>query len=151
MHRSAEEAVAIRNKLGLSIPDLAHELGLTPSDVEAWERGDLKIPARVAKELKWREAVADRQLALADSGLPKCDWMAAWEQEPVPDKLKAQTDHLERALSHQKLCETCQAREKFVRDKFGDMPARPMVWWMRGLSWVASRAERLPEWAQPGI
>jgi transcriptional regulator with XRE-family HTH domain len=151
MRLSADEAVAVRDKLGLSVADLAHELGLTPNVVEAWERGSVSVPSKLAKELKWREAVVDRQRALVESGLAECDWMAAWESEPVPDKLETHTAHLERALNHQKSCEICQAREKFARERFGEMPARPMAWWMRGLAWIASRAEKLPEWAQPAV
>jgi hypothetical protein len=126
-------------------------LGMTPNVVEAWERGTISVPSKVAKELRWREALVDRHRALAESGLAECDWLAAWEREPEPEKLEARTAHIERALSHQQTCDTCKAREAFVRDRFGEMPARPMTWWLAGLAWIASRAEKLPVWAQPAV
>lgn len=151
MHLSGEEASSIRNTLGLSVRDLAHELGLTPNVVEAWEAGTMRVPSKVGQELRWREAVHIRHRALEESGLAECRWVADWEAEVVPEKLEAQTAHLERALEHQKSCETCLAREKYVHDRFGDLPARPMSWWKAGLVWIHSRTERLPEWAQPAV
>ena len=149
MKLSATEAVAIRTKLELSPQQLAYELGVTPQVVEAWERGAIGIPVKTAKELRWREAVADRQRAIAESGLPECSWIAAWEREPEPDKLDARTAHLERALEHARTCDTCQAREKFAHERFGEMPERPMPAWLNAIGWMATRVERLPVWARP--
>lgn len=148
---SATEASAIRTKLELSLEQLAYELGVTPQVVEAWERGAIGVPARTARELRWREAAVDRQRAIVESGLPECSWIAAWEKEPEPDKLDAHNARLERALEHVKTCETCQAREKFAQDHFGEMPERPMPAWLSAFGWIATRAERLPGWARPAV
>lgn len=151
MPLSAKEAQDIRTRLELSPQALAYELGLTPTVVEAWERGEVGVPAKIEMELRWRTAVIDRHEALAKSGLPECDWLAAWEAEPVPDKLAARNTHLERAIQHHQTCETCQARETFARETLGEMPPRPMPWWMHAMDWINTRAEALPVWARPAV
>lgn len=145
------EFVQARTTIGLSPDGLAADLGLPPGVVAAWESGRDRIPAHIAKDLRWRVAVAERQAALAASDLPECEWVAAVEAEPWPTKLKERTARLERIVAHEKACPTCLARESFIADRFPPMPPPPIAAEMRALGWVFQRAERLPRWAQPAV
>jgi len=103
----ASEAVAIRERIGLTREDLAAEFGMTPDVVAAWETGRVKVSKRIARELHWRQSALDREAALTASGLAECAWMLAWEQEPSPTSLKAQTAYLERGVAHARSCPVC--------------------------------------------
>lgn len=141
--------MAVRNKLGLAARDLAADLGLTPDIVEAWENGTVRVPSRIARELRWREALLDRKKALERYDLRECEWVIAWQRERAPDGAKARAAHLERVIEHQKSCHNCLMREAYATEWFGEMPARPTAWWMSALTWMAARVERWPRWAQP--
>ena len=146
---SAQEAVAARQALGLTTDALAAELGLTPHVVESWESGTMPLPLRYAAELRWRVAATERAAALAASGLPECDWVAAWERETVPDSPSRRTAHLEALTAHATECLTCRAREAYIAERFPPMPPRPIPRWLRGVGWMMERIGRLPRWAQP--
>jgi len=139
----------VRTKLGLSVNDLALELGQVPSTVEAWEAGRIKLPSRIAKELVWRSSVWDRLRALEQSGLPECAWVTSWNAEPEPEKLKERTARLERLSAHHGACEVCQARVRFEQERFGNLPRRPMPLWLEAFAAVGDRVERWPRWTQP--
>jgi len=146
----ASEAVAIRERIGLTREDLAAEFGMTPDVVAAWETGRVKVSKRIARELHWRQSALDREAALTASGLAECAWMLAWEQEPSPTSLKAQTAYLERGVAHARSCPVCLEREKYIADRFPPMPPRPMPFWIESFSKVGDRVAKLPRWAQPG-
>jgi transcriptional regulator with XRE-family HTH domain len=148
---TSQEAATARQRLGLSVEDLSAELGLTPDVVKGWEAGLVRVPNRVAEDLRWRRALQDREEALLTSGLPDCEWMVAWEKEETPDDTKAHAAYMERADKHLKVCPVCNAREQFVAARFGEMPKPPLPAWMTALGWVAIRVEKLPEWARPGV
>lgn len=148
---TSAEFTQARVGLGLSPDILAVDLGLPPGVVAAWENGRDRIPAHIARDLRWRVAVAERQRALAASGLSDCEWMVALEAQPWPTKLKARTARLEQVLAHEKACPICLAREAFIAERFPPMPPPPIAAEMRALGWVFQRAERLPRWAQPSV
>ena len=145
----AQEAVAIRERLGLSPEALDAELGLMPGTVAAWESGSMRVPGFVAVTLRWRAAVAERSAALAASGLPECEWIRSWEAKPQPTKMKDRTAHLTEAVEHEKACSVCLDRSRYIQERFGPMPPAPMPSWLRAFAWYNSRLERLPEWARP--
>lgn len=145
------ELVAARTWLGLSPDQLAGSLGLPPAVINAWESGRDGIPAHRAKSLRWRAAIAERQAALAASGLPACEWMAAVEAKPEPATLEAQTAQLEQIMAHEGTCSICATREQFIDERFPPMPPRPISAGWRALGWVFQRAELLPRWAQPAV
>lgn len=147
------EAIAARKALGLTQSSLAADLGLTPSIIAAWEAGSVDVPKRFEDQLRYRAAGAERLAALAVSGLPECEWDKAWEKgkEAVPDKIEAQVKYVERGVSHRASCTVCQARDKFILDRFGPMPHAPMSTSMRLFGWVSDRTEKLPRWAQPAV
>ena len=148
---TSAELIQARLGLGFSPERLAADLGLPLGAVTAWESGRDRIPAHIAKDLRWRAAVAERQSALAASDLPECEWMVALEAQPWPDKLKARTARLEQMVAHEKVCPTCLARETFVTERYPPMPPPPLAAGMRALGWIFERAERLPRWAQPAV
>lgn len=148
----AADVVAARRALRLSPDALAAELGLTPAVVTAWEAGTLAVPRRYARELAWRAAAAERQAALAASGLPECRWVADWEAAetaaPAGD-VKAGLARLEALNAHAAACPTCGAREAYVAERFPPMPEPPVAEWAGAIGWVSERVGRLPAWLRP--
>lgn len=145
----AQEAVAIRERLGLSPEALDAELGLMPGTVASWENGSMRVPDFIAVTLRWRAAAAERSAALAASGLPECEWLRSWEAMPLPTKMKDRSAHLTQAIEHEKSCSVCQDRTRYIQERFGPMPPAPMPTWLKAFAWYNSRLERLPEWARP--
>jgi transcriptional regulator with XRE-family HTH domain len=145
----SEEAIAARNTLGLTQDKLAAELGLTPSVIAAWEAGSVGIPKRFEDQLRFDAAVKERQDAVAASGLQECEIDKAWENEKLPDDPKALNEYLERGLKHRASCQTCLARDEFIKNRFGKMPTMPMSTSMRAFGAVADTLEKWPRWAQP--
>ena len=144
-----KEAVAARQSLGLSQDATAAEFNLTPGVVAAWENGEIKVPKRIEEQLRWRMAAKERIDALVKSGLPECEWRKNWEARPAPSDLKALTKYYEEGIAHAKACQICTAREKYIQDRFGEMPPAPVDGWMKILGFVAAPIERFPRWAQP--
>jgi transcriptional regulator with XRE-family HTH domain len=144
----AHEAIALREQLGLTTDRLAAELGITPNVVSAWERASIRVPGRIAAELRWRAAIAERDAALATCDLPECTWLDDWSESDPPSGLQAQTEHYKRAAEHQASCPACQARSRFLHERFGPLPPRPKPWWLPPALWVGDRIRRLPKWGQ---
>lgn len=146
---TGSEFIAARERAGLSLDDAAAALDLTPGVVAAWEAGTVRIPRRVAQEMTWRAAAAQRRAALATSGLPECGWVAAWEREPPATSTKKQLRRLEAFTKHAAACPTCRAREQYVAERFPPMPPRPLTGWLAIVGWFKERIDRLPAWLRP--
>lgn len=146
---TADDVIAARRTLGLTPDALAAELGLTPAVVAAWEAGAVAVPRRFARDLAWRLAAAEREAALAASGLPECAWVGAWASAPAASAAKAQLARLEALQAHAAACPECRAREAYVADRFPAMPAPPVAGWVAALGWVSERVDRLPPWLRP--
>jgi hypothetical protein len=103
--------------------------------------------------VRFELACAERDQALAQSGLPSCAWIEQWEREapPADAKLERHTAHLERANAHIASCETCQARERFVRERFPDMPKPPMSGTLQVVGTVGNWIDARPEWMRPAL
>ena len=144
----AFEARIARESLGLTREQLAAETNTTPSAVAAWEEDRVGVPRHIATSLRWRVAVHERQAALADSGLPACAWMIAFEKEPEPTHIDEQSTRHDRLLDHVKACEICAAREAFVSERFPPMPPAPRPGWLGVVVPIAERIQRLPRKAQ---
>ncbi|HEU4994145.1 MAG TPA: hypothetical protein VFT29_04970 [Gemmatimonadaceae bacterium] len=145
---SAVDAKAVRDKLGVGLGDLADELGLAPDVVEAWETGKIRPPAWIARELRWREAVFERERELARHS-PECEWITAWRSEIVPDTPRAREAHRASAVRHRKSCHYCQTREAYASVWFGEPPSRPAAWWTKTLARVTAPIHRWPSWTLP--
>lgn len=145
----AKEAVAARQSLGLSQDATAAEFNLAPAVVAAWESGEIKVPKRIEEQLRWRMAAKERIDALAKSRLPECEWRKAWDARTAPSDLKALNKYFEEGIAHAKTCQTCAAREAYIRDRFGEMPPMPLQGWMKIFGFVVASIDKLPRWAQP--
>jgi transcriptional regulator with XRE-family HTH domain len=149
-YMDAQEVVAARKTLGLTRDALAATLGLTPNVIAAWEEGTLDVPRSFADRLRYEAAAADLKAAIDGKGLEECAWDKAWQNEPLPRGLQAQSEHLENRATHQKTCPVCLANGKYIAERFGKMPPMPIPASARALGAVAERIHNLPRWAQPG-
>lgn len=145
------ELCRARDTLGYSDAVLAADLGLPPNVVTAWTSGRAKVPAHIARDLRWRTALIDRQRMLDEAGFPVCDWVAAFEEQPEPEKLKAKVKRLEELNEHGRACPTCLAREAWVKEHCPPLPEPPMPLWIRAVGKLGKLAERLPVWARPSV
>lgn len=147
----AVEAVAARERLGLSPEQLAAELGVTEKEVRAWEADRIHISKRLARQLAWRAAVAEREAALEASGLPECEWVQAWQAKPKPQKTKALTEHFEALNAHAEECSVCQARADYAEQHLPPLPDPPAPGWVNALQWFIGSVEKVPKWARPAV
>lgn len=143
--------VRARERLGLTVDQFAAELGITPHVLEAWERGTLAVPRRLAQIVAYRLGLADREAALAESGLPECGWFRAWENAEIPPARGAWESHMHAGRRHAALCPICQARDNFLRERFPPLPAPPVPRWFELLRAFSVWLRRWPEWARPAI
>jgi hypothetical protein len=147
---TAEDLVRARAILGVSPAELAAEIGLTEPIVRAWEDGSLRIPRQYAIQIVWRAAVAERQAALASSGLPECSWVQQW-MDSTPARGMAHRDHLEALRRHAAVCPACTARARFIESNFPPMPDPPVPLPLRGLRAASAALQRVPRWLRPGV
>lgn len=143
---TAEDLTRARTVLGLSPGELAAEIGLTEPVVRAWEDGSLRIPQQYAIQIVWRAAVAERQAALASSGLPECTWVTRWMDAAPPLGAGAQREHLDALRRHAAVCPHCTARARFVEQNFPPMPDLPIPPTVRALRTAGSALKRFPVW-----
>lgn len=148
---SGDQMAGLRARLGLTVDQFAAELGVTPHVLEAWERGSLGIPRRHAQIIAYRMALADREAALAASGLAECGWFRQWEDAEVPSSRGAWERHVADGRRHTSFCPVCQARETFLREHFPPLPALPVPRWFELLRGFSSWLRRWPDWARPPI
>lgn len=148
---SSAEALALRERLGSRVEDLATDLGVTPGVVEAWESGAIGVPRSAAGQLRWRAALAKRDEAMESAGLPQCDYAEQWWREVAP-KLKGR--NLKRAMAdldaHFTACPVCQARAEFAKTlpSIPDPPLPGVVGAMvSSQRWINAR----PEWMRPAL
>jgi hypothetical protein len=146
---TAEEFAIARAKLGWSDERLAAELQVSPKAVRAWSDGTLRIPKHEAQTIAWEAAGAERQAALAAAGLRECAWVKTWEAEPLPKRTKDLVTHFKRLESHAQQCGLCQERERFLRERFPDMPDVPGTPLMSGFAAWDRFLQRFPKWTQP--
>ena len=150
---TASELVAARTRLGLSLDQFASQLGIPRDWYVDFEEGKAKLPKRETQLVAFLVACAERDEALAKSGLATCPWIEQWEREAPPANAKpgARGDYLQRAGAHVKTCAACRAREQFVKERFPDMPKPPVAGWIRVLVGVAAWIEARPAWARPPL
>ena len=137
--------------LGLSPGELAAEIGMTEPVVRAWEDGSLRIPQQYAIQIVWRAAVAERQAALASSGLPECGWVTRWMDAAPPQGGTAQRAHFDSLRRHAAVCPHCTARARFVEQNFPPMPDLPVPPTVRVLRAAGAALKRLPQWVRAAV
>jgi hypothetical protein len=140
-----EEFREARQVLRETDDELASTFGVTPDVIRAWSRGTVRIPRRDAQYITFRVAAAERSDALKESGLPECEWMLTNDvpfETGTAEELVREAETLER---HFQACPACQAREKYVTERFGPMPSPPSAGFLRLFEWV----EHVPPIARP--
>lgn len=142
---TAEEFAIAKQTLGETDDQLAATLGVTPHIIRGWAQGTTRIPNRDAKYIAFLVAAKEREVALASSGLPECDWFRTHENPPTTEKTEELIKHAESLERHLDRCPTCQAREKYVTERFGPMPSPPAAGLLRLFEWV----EHVPPIARP--
>lgn len=147
---TAEDLTRARTLLGVSPGELAAEMGLTEPVVRAWEDGSLRIPQQYAIQIVWRAAVAERQAALASSGLPECVWVGRW-MDASPPRGVAQREHLGALRRHAAECPQCTARARFIEQNFPPMPDLPVPAPVRALRVAGKSLKRLPQWLRAAV
>ena len=150
---NSTELLTARQRLGLTPDQLAAELGIPPHAYRACEEGRATLPRHQAQMVTYRVAEAERDAALAASGLPECGWIADWDRRaPRADATpEATVRHLDEAQAHAGSCPTCQAREQFVRERFPEMPAPPVPGWVRVVGAAGDWLRARPAWARPAL
>lgn len=147
---TAAEFAAARERLGLSVEQVAAELHLAPSVVAAWERGDLKVPRDTAALLAWRAALAEQEAVLAASGLPECPVAAELDRAAVAAVGGDAFDATAGALAaHADGCPACQARAAHLERHAPPLPELPVPRWARAVAWAAGLGDRLPPGLRP--
>ncbi len=147
---TAEDLARARTLLGLSPGELAAEIGLTEPVVRAWEEGSLRIPRQYAIQIVWRAAVAERQAALASSGLPECEWVARW-MDVTPPAGTGQRGHIDALRRHATMCPQCTARARFIEQNFPPMPELPTPTFVRAMRSATKALERFPRWLRLAV
>lgn len=139
------EFESLRAQIRGSDDDLAAELGVSLTQLKRWNTGAARIPRFEARLLRFMAASAVRGRALEEGGPPECAWLASFHEADLPDDVDATLAALKGAEDHQAACPQCQARERFVAERFGPMPPYPTKGWMT----VFVAFERLPESFRP--
>lgn len=139
------EFESLRAQIRASDDDLATELGVSAEQLRRWSTGAARIPRFEARLLRFLAASAVRGRALEESGPPECAWMAEFDQAELPDDMDAMIAALQRSNDHHAACPRCQARQRFVDERFGPMPEYPTKGWMT----VFAIFGRLPESLRP--
>jgi len=143
------ELARARGVLGLSAEQLAVDLHLSEETIHHWEAGRSTVPAVYARHIAWRAALAERDAALAASGLPECDWVGRWQREPAPRKLASRLRRLEKLQQHRQTCVTCQTRQRYVDERFPPLPDPPLSPGLQAVRNISKVIERLPQAARP--
>lgn len=146
---NAAEFSAIVARLGWSEDRAAAELGVTPHVVAAWTSGSVKVPARIAAELRWQFAHVERRAILAASGLPECETLASLARAAEGKRGEAYIEAADEARVHSAGCATCQARIKYADQHGPPLPEPIMPGWMRFFQGAMGLIDRLPPPIRP--
>lgn len=153
MTTTASELEAARKRLGLSEKEFASELGMPVDWYVDFEAGRAKLPRKEANWVAYRLACAERDDALANSGIPSCSWVEQWSREapPVSAKRRVHTSYLQSIRNHRETCPTCQARAHFVKERFPNMPKPPLSADIRVIGAISTWIGERPEWSRPAF
>jgi hypothetical protein len=131
---TGEEARALRERAGLSREESAALAGVGADVLASWESSG--VPARDAARLDRVLWEAERDKALAKSGLPECAWVRWWDARPPEAEAEVGDGVLE---SHVASCPACQARDRYVEEHVRPVP-------LAGAPFLARLAAPLPPW-----
>lgn len=149
MTMTAAEFTAARERLGWTAEQAAAEYDLTPSVVAAWERGTVKIPRDVARDLRWRAALEERKAVLDASGLPECPEARTLDQAAAQKEGEELIAGLEALTTHAKACPVCRARSEYMDRHAPPLPEFPMPRSVRVFGAFEALVKRLPAPLRP--
>lgn len=136
--------IAQKRKLaGLSTEQLADDLGVSVERVREWETGARKMASKEARFFNWFVAAAERQAAVAQSGLPECEWMSRWDNQELLTDPEKELESVRALEKHQDECPTCRARTAYLEERFPPLPPLPLPWWQRALGPILDLDDRL--------
>ena len=139
------EARAIRERLGLRVEDLAGILALTPHVVEGWEAGAARVPREVARDLRWRDALAAREALYATHGVGNCEWVEGWSRRTTKGGANRLKDAFAELDAHAAGCPTCRARAE-LDATLPPLPEPPSGGGVRLIGRIGEWIERRPQW-----
>lgn len=109
-----------RERLGLSVDELAAALDASAAEIRMWEDGQKRIPGWEGRVVAWQLAMLEREQLLARSRLPECAWFKAWDA----DRSSSGAGDAE-AMRHVAECHTCIRRRRYVEERLGPEPPFP--------------------------
>jgi len=138
-------------RLGRTPEQFADDLVMSTHYYAAREAGRAKLTKEEARMVAYALDVQDREDAVEAAGIPRCPVAARFAEEVPGDALSAEfKQFVADAERHCTQCESCIARDRFLRERFPDlvMPQSP---WMRVLGRYMAWVERRPDWLRPAI
>src|SRR5262245_14736047 len=120
------DLAAARQRLGLTVEELAAVAGVTPECITAWEASE--VPAADALQLDRRLWFLEMNKTLSECPLPECEWTAWWAAQP---KTGTTVEGDEVVHKHMEGCPVCQARMKYIQERLRPMPQEkpgPFEW-----------------------
>ncbi len=103
--------------------DLATELNVTYDALDHWQRTGRGLQRQRVRLLSYLADLEERRVALAQSGVPVCEWMEGFA---FPEDTSAE-DHMRVAReleAHAAECPTCLRCQRFLDERFGP-PTKP--------------------------
>ncbi len=143
-------ASAARERLGLTIEELAAELAVSEAEVAAWEAGAVPLPALQRRGIEYLLACTEWNAGMAASGLPPCEWVEARLAQLHQATHPRAGALLARDIgAHAERCATCLARATWAGANLPPVPTPPPVRVNRPFRLVQHGVSRLPAWARP--
>lgn len=111
------ELKAVREKLGINQEELAGNAGVAPAAIAQWESDG--VPHAESGRIDWVLWELGKRKALAECGLPECDWMKWWNAQPQTQSPVQANEAVEK---HTAGCPCCQARVQYVKEHVRPAP-----------------------------
>lgn len=109
-----------RERLGLTVDELAAALDTSAAEIRKWEAGQKRIPGWEGRVVAWQLAMLEREQLLARSRLPECAWLRAWNANRSSSSAGAAE-----AARHVAECQKCIRRRRYVEERLGPEPPFP--------------------------
>ena len=146
---TSTEFAAARERLGWTLIEAAVEYNVTPNVIEGFERGSVRIPNAIARDIRFRSVVKDRQAVLAASALPECAVAVDLNLAVVGKKGDDLISATDAFLDHVKSCELCRQRGEYVERHGPPLPDLPTSVLFRIGGWANWLLDRLPGIMRP--
>ena len=140
---TSTEFATARQRLGWTPLETAIEYNVTPDVIEGFEKGSVRIPKRIARHIRFRSALRERQRVLAASGLPECAVMENLRRDTIGRKDDDLLAAAHAFAAHFKSCALCRERDAYSARHGPPLPDRPMPMFVRIVSWANALLDRL--------